>query len=151
MNTNKIIFTEVFHEVHSLDYIFSTLHTDYVIENGDYVFETERNGKKVAVTLQTANSFLMNNYSLPNPDYSVYEVRIDGEEVDLNDIEESDPELYEAINDLYLNCSYDQTPENYRYDLTGQDEDNYGDVIEDISYDEMREKLGLGYCVTVNQ
>lgn len=93
----------------------------------------------------------MGNYDLPDPDYSVYEVRIDGEEVNLDDIQESDPELYEAINDLYLNCDYDQTPENYRYDLTGQDEDNYGDVIKNLSYDEMREKLGQGYCITVAQ
>lgn len=146
----SIQFKEIYKEIHGYDYIYSTIHTDYVVQNGDIVFEADYNGKKINVTLQTSNSFLMNNYSLPNPDYSVYEVRIDDEEVNLDDIEELDPVLYEAINDLYLNCDYDQTPENYRYDLTGQDEDNYGNVIEDVTYDEMRKYIGKNYCITVS-
>lgn len=142
--SQKIEFKEIYHEVHSREYITSNNHADYVREEGDYVFEAERDGKKVSVTLQTGQSILMGDYSLLDPKYEVYEVRIDGDEVNLNDIEESDPALYEAINDLSLNCNYDTAPESYNYDLTGNEEHNYGEVIENLSYDEMREKLSEG-------
>lgn len=143
-NSNSIEFKEVYHEVHSREYITSNNHTDYVREEGDYVFQAERNGKKVDVTLQTGHSILMGDYRLPDPKYEVYEVKIDGDEVNLDDIEKSDPVLYVAIQDLSSNCNYDTTPESYNYDLTGNEEHNYGEVIENLSYDEMREKLSEG-------
>lgn len=145
----KIKFEMIHDEVHGYRYITSNNHSDYVLEEGDKVFRTERNGDTIEVTLQTGMSFLMGDYNLPDPEYGVYMVTVNGEEVDLNDIEESDPALYEAINDLHLNCWYDSDPVSYLYDVAIRDDSVKLEKISyiEMRYNEMREKFDEDFRV----
>lgn len=104
--------------------------SDYVRENGLYIFSTVRNGIKVEVKLSTGNNFCMNDYDFPNPNYEVEWIKYDDQEVSLDYVEEDDFELYEAICDLVSAVTpYSQDVQDYTFNCEGRQEDNFGDEI----------------------
>lgn len=131
-----IKFIEQLHEVFQYEYHKPRFASDYVLENGVYVFEAKNNDDNIEVTLETALSLLMNDYNCPDPDYEVKSITTNGEQVELDDIEASNPELYEAINDLRSLCVYDQSCESYRFKCVGRKEHNYAEKIQ-CEYEEL--------------
>ncbi|MCE1271294.1 MAG: hypothetical protein LWW88_06980 [Acinetobacter sp.] len=104
--------------------------SDYVRENGLYIFSTVRDGIKVEVKLSTGNNYCMNDYAFPNPNYEVEWIKYDGQDVSLDYVEEDDFELYEAICDLPCSLMpYSQAVEDYTFNCVGRQEDNFGDNI----------------------
>lgn len=124
-----IKFEQEQHEIFGYTFHAPQFADDYVRENGVYVFSTVKDGIKVEVNLQTGESFLMNDYDFPNPDYEVKSISYDDQEVSLDYVEDDDFELYEAINDLRTLCSYSQDVEDYTFNCEGRNEDNFGEQV----------------------
>lgn len=104
--------------------------SNYVLENGIYIFSTVKDGIKVEVKLSTGNNYCMNDYDFPNPNYEIEYVKYDDQEVSLDYVEEDDFELYEAICDLPCSLTpYSQSVDDYTFNCEGHQEDNFGEKI----------------------
>lgn len=117
----KIEFTMIHEESHSLELITSNLHNDYIFNNKDCIFEAVYNGNTITVVLQNGHSFLMGNYSLPSPNFDVYEVFINNETVSIENIEEP---LKSSILELVNDCESEDDTNDYLYNVYKKD--SYG-------------------------
>lgn len=147
-------FTEWNSEIFDTQLITSNNHYSYVIPIGFIVYKTDYKGKEIAVELQNGNYFLNGDYSLPDPEYYIYQVTIDGEETLLLDIEDQYPDLYEAINDLVNdhNHNIETDPEAYQYTVrkTGKNFGVIGDIVLDnASYNDLTDYLSIDYYIEV--
>lgn len=131
-----IKFTQDLHEVFGYEFHSPQFASDFVRENGVYSFSTVKDGIKVEVNLQTGESFKMNDYDFPNPDYEVKSISYDDQEVSLEYVEEDDFELYEAICDLTAQCDYSQEVKDYTFNCEGRTEDNFGEEVT-VEYDDL--------------
>lgn len=122
-------FSQDQHEIFGYTYHKPQFSSEYVRENGVYVFSTQKDGIKVQVSLSTGNSFKMGDYNFPSPDYEVESILYNDEIVSLDHVENDDPELYEAICDLTTQCAYSQDVEDYTFNCEGCNEDNFGHEI----------------------
>lgn len=107
---NEVLKNFYYYELHN-----TKNNGDYVRECGEIVFEKILSSNVVVqVTFQTALSFLQGDYDSPSPIYEVYEIRIDGNKVGMDDPILDDDLLCE-IDSLKSSLAYSIDLDSYLF------------------------------------